>query len=159
MAGRIKVARLSEDQIDAATRLVAEVFVTQLRTVGFEPDHDQQKAYRDGFLGAVRFVFAHGEPYAATIDDEMAGVALWMPPHASEATDEEEQEFGITKLEEIFEEPFGGLYELDRKLRDLRIETVRKRPHWVLVSLNISPLRRGQGISGPLLQPILFRAD
>jgi hypothetical protein len=63
MAGRIKVARLREDQIDAATGLVTEVFLIQLRVVGFEADHDQQQSYRDGFMGLVRFFFAHGEPY------------------------------------------------------------------------------------------------
>jgi len=159
MAEGIKTARLREDQIDAATRLVTEVFLIQLRMVGFEPDHEQQQSYRDGFLRAVRFVFAHGEPYAATVDGEVAGVALWMPPHALEATNEEEQEFGITRLEEIFEEPLGRLYELDKKLREFRIETMKKGPHWFLASLNISPRRRGQGISGALLQPMLLRAD
>ncbi|HTR61694.1 MAG TPA: GNAT family N-acetyltransferase [Candidatus Binataceae bacterium] len=158
MADRIKVARLREEQIDAATRLVTEVFLIQLRVVGFEPDHEQQRSYRDGFLRLVRFFFAHGEPYAATIDGEVVGVALWMPPHTLETADEEAQEFGVTQLTDIFREPLGRLYELDRKLRDIREENM-KAPHWFIALLNISPARRGQGISKALLQPLLLRAD
>ena len=158
MAGQIKVARLRENQIEAATRLVTDVFLIQLRTVGFEPDHDQQKSYYDGFLRLIRFFFAHGEPYAATIKGEVAGVALWMPPHTLETATEEAQEFGVTQLSDIFREPLGRLYELDRRLRDIREENM-KAPHWFMALLNISPERRGQGISNALLQPILLRAD
>lgn len=149
---------MREDQIDAATRLVTEVFLIQLRVVGFEPDHEQRQSYRDGFLRLVRFFFAHGEPYAATVSNEVAGVALWMPPHTLETADEEAQEFGVTQLAEIFREPLGRLYELDRKLRDVRDQNMQA-PHWFLALLNISPERRGQGISKALLQPILLRAD
>ena len=158
MAGQTKIARLREDQIDAATRLITEVFLIQLRVVGFDPDHDQQQAYRDGFLRLVRFFFAHGEPYVATSAGEVAGVALWMPPHTMEQADEEAQEFGVSQLSDIFREPLGRLYELDRKLRVIRDENMRA-PHWFLALLNISPERRGQGVSNALLQPMLLRAD
>lgn len=158
MADRPNVARLREDQIEDAAGLIARVFFDQLRLVSFETTEEQRHSYQDGFLRLVRFFYAHGEPLAATMSENIAGVALWMPPHTAHTVEEEAQEFGLLEMGKIFAAPLGRLYPLDRMLRDLRLSHLTD-PHWFLALLNVDPRRRGMGVSSVLLRPILLRAD
>jgi GNAT superfamily N-acetyltransferase len=159
MAERIHVARLREEEIEAAAELVSRVFFEQLRAVSFETDEEQRRSYAEGFVRVVKFFYAHGEPLVGSISGKIAGVALWMAPHTMEFEEAEAAEFGLLEMGKIFAAPLGRLYELDRKFRDLRFKHLSGEPHWFLALLNIDPDRRGSGIAGELLRPILLRAD
>jgi GNAT superfamily N-acetyltransferase len=159
MADQVNVARLKEEQIESAADLMTRVFFEQLDFVSFETTEEQRQSYRDGYLRVVRYAYVHAEPYAATVEDKVVGLALWLPPHALTSEKEEQVEFGVQELTQIFQESLGHLYSLGKVLD----ETVRRelrQPFWFMPSrLDIDPEYRGRGVASALVRPVLLRAD
>ncbi|MGH7779194.1 MAG: GNAT family N-acetyltransferase [Candidatus Binataceae bacterium] len=158
MAQEIRVVKMRAEQIESAVELLARAFHDQPYGVFYEPDPARRmRLLREKFSRLVRYCFAYGEPYVAA--DEPAGVALWMPPHATPMTSEEVREFGLDQLPEIFGEAAFARF---RPLRDLISELHErniKEPHWYLPTLGVEPTRQGSGVASALLRPVLARAD
>ncbi len=158
MAERTVIVRLREDQVDGAGDLMTRVFVDQLQAVGIDSSEEQRRAYLDGYLRVVRYFLAHGEPWVASIDNRVVGLALWIPPHVAEPVEEEAVEFGVHELSAIFREALGGVYAVDRLLGAEREKI--EQPYWFLPSrLDVDPAHTGKGIASSLLRPVLLRAD
>ena len=147
----ICVARLPESQIENAASLLARAFHDQPFERFYEPDAERRtRLLREVYLRLVRYCFACGEPYVT--GDELAGVALWMPPHATHMTPEQEREFGLDRSHEIFGET---AFARSRPLLDLlneRHERDMKETHWYLPILGVDPSRQGTGVGGALLR-------
>ncbi len=158
-AGSYTRARLLEHQIEAAADLMNRVFLFQLRSVSVEPTADEQRAYLEGYLRVVRYCFAHGEPYAASIGDKVVGLAPWMAPHTLDVVEEEQVEYGMHELGGIFRPSIGHLYALERAMIKFEQESL-KQPYWFMPSrLDIDPAYMRRGIASALLRPVLLRAD
>jgi GNAT superfamily N-acetyltransferase len=158
MAGKVRVTRLHEGQIDGAAQMLARAFHDQPYGVFYEPDPERRmRLLCEEFARLVRLCFALGEPYVTA--DELAGVALWMPPPAARITAEQEREFGLDQLPAIFGE---AAFTRFRPLRDLLSELHERdmrEAHWYLPILGVDPARQGSGLGGALLGPGLARAD
>jgi GNAT superfamily N-acetyltransferase len=160
MAERMSVARLREDQIEAAADLMNLVFFEQLRVASRPPSAEQQLAYREGYLRVAKYWCAHGEPLVATVGTEIAGIALWMPPNTLDRDEEERREFGTDQLESIFRDSLSHLFPLTQLLGKLRREQMSNQPHWFMPSrLDVSPAHYGKGVATALLRPVLERCD
>ena len=72
---------------------------------------------------------------------------------------EQEREFGLDQLPEIFgKEAFARSHPLRDLLSELHARDM-KEPHWYLPTLGVEPARQGTGVGSALLQPVLARAD
>jgi hypothetical protein len=158
MVMTMHVDRLREEQIAAATTVLARCYSEQPYPISFEPDCERRlRSFCRGLLPEVTHCYCHGEPYAATADGQLLGVALWMPPHAKRAP-EEEQEFGLDRLEEIFGPAFTGFIPVDQALHRLRKRDM-KGPHWFIRLLGIAPEQSLDKVGPALLEPIIARSD
>ncbi len=159
MAEQIIVSRLKEEQIEAAAELMTRVVAERLRELSFESNDAHRRAYSDGYIRVVRYCFAHGEPYAASIGNKVVGLAPWMPPHAMSAVEEEKEEFGMHELPAIFEELLGDVFPVRGFMSKVQQPSM-KQPYWYLpLGVHLDPDHTGRGIGAALLRPILLRAD
>jgi GNAT superfamily N-acetyltransferase len=158
MRMEISVAKLQGDQIEGAAELLAQAFNDQPFGRFWEPDPKRRMLIlHERFLRFVRYCYTLGEPYVTA--DELAGVALWMPPHATQITVEQEREFGLDELPEIFgEEAFARYRPLRDLLNELHGRDMRG-PHWYLPIIGVDPSRQGTGVGSALLRTGLARAD
>jgi GNAT superfamily N-acetyltransferase len=154
----IRIARLRENQVEDAASLLARAFHDQPFERFYEPDAERRMCLlHEVFLRLVRYCFAYGEPYVS--EDEVTGVALWMPSHVTHMTPEQEREFGLDQTPEIFgETAFARSRPLGDLLNELH-ERDMKEPHWYLPILGVDPSRQGTGVGGALLRVGFARAD
>lgn len=106
----------------------------------------------------------YGKPYNQTYTtaDSPKGVAVWLPPEASQFT-----------LSKLWQAIVSGLITVPLYIRwdrigdlisfvgtEIRLQNKSaSEPHWHLALLGVSPECQGQGIGGKLLQPVLQEAD
>ena len=160
MADKIDIVRLDEDQLEPAAEMLARFLNDQPHaSLLFGPDPEaRMRIFREGYMPLLRYCSAFAHPHVAISGGQMVGIALWMPPHGSRATPEEEREFGLDRMPATFGEPVVGLRPLGDRLRDLH-ERDMKAPHWFLAMMVVDPSRQGSGIGSALIRPILLRAD
>jgi GNAT superfamily N-acetyltransferase len=155
----IGIRRLREDQIEAGVELLARAFHDSPHAEFWEPDPERRvHLLREQFLRSVRYCFARGEPHVAE-SEQIAGVALWMPPHSTHRTSEEDRDFGFDQLPVIFGEAAFARYRLLGELLTELHERDMSEPHWYLPTLGVDPARHGTGIGGALLRQGCIRAD
>ncbi|MEL7039656.1 MAG: GNAT family N-acetyltransferase [Cyanobacteria bacterium J06592_8] len=120
----------------------------------------KQKALQHLSKAFLNFAQLYGHIY--TTADEPKGVAIWLPPEASQIT-----------LLQLRQAVTSGLIISPLYLRWTRIvdfisfvsteiplhDKLCPEPHWYLGILGVSPKCQGQGIGGMLLKPMLERAD
>ncbi len=108
----------------------------------------------------LNFAQLYGHIYTTVGDPK--GVAIWLPPEASQIT-----------LLQLRQAVTSGLITSPLYLRWTRIvdfislvnteiqlhDKLCPEPHWYLGMLGVSPKSQGQGIGGMLLQPVLKKAD
>ena len=159
MADKVRVARLTEAQIGTAAETLARFLESHPIAPIFGNDPDLRlRRFREGYEPLLHYCCAHGHPQVATIGKKLVGVALWMPPHGSRATPEEEREYGLDLMPSTFGEPVVQLRPLGDLLRELHMRDM-KGPHWFLAALFVDPTEQSKGIAGALLRPVLLRAD
>ena len=159
MADKVKVTRLTEAQIGPTAEMLARFLNDHPIGAIFGDDPEKRmRKFKDGYAPLLRYCCAHGHPQVATIGNKLVGLALWMPPHGSRATPEEEREYGLDLVPATFGEPVERLRPLGDLLRDLHTRDM-KGPHWFLATLAKDPTLRGKGITSGLMRPVLLRAD
>jgi GNAT superfamily N-acetyltransferase len=159
MSQKVRVIKLTSDQVESAAELLARAFHDQPYEMFYEPDGNKRmRILREAFRRLARHCVAYGEPRAAA-DSELAGVALWLPPGATHITSEQERECGLDQMPAIFGET---AFARSAPLRDLLHESherAMKEPHWYLPILGVELSRQGTGVGGALLRSVLARAD
>jgi ribosomal protein S18 acetylase RimI-like enzyme len=106
----------------------------------------------------------YGQPYHQTYTtaESPKGVAVWLPPEASQFT-----------LSQLWQVVTSGLIAVPFYMRwdrmidflsfigtEIRLhDKTASEPHWYLAVLGVSPDHQNQGIGGKLLQPVLQEAD
>ncbi len=160
MADQVIVARMREDQIAPAIDLLARLLNREPFAPSFGSDPVQRmKTFRDGFSPLIEYCHAHAHPHVATIGGDIAGLALWMPPHGVRASEDEEREYGLDRMPAIFGDTVIRLRPLGDMLRDLHIRAMEGIAHWFLAMMVVDPARTRAGIGSALLRPVLPRAD
>jgi GNAT superfamily N-acetyltransferase len=159
MAEKVKVARLTDAQIGIAAEVLARFLNDQpVASIFGDDPEERMRKFREGYAPLLQYCCAHGHPHVATIGSKLVGVALWMPPHGSRATPEEEREYGLDLIPATFGKPVESLRPLGNLLRDLHVREM-KGPHWFLGAVMIDPTQQGKGIASALMRSILARAD
>jgi hypothetical protein len=159
MPPSLRAASLRENQLEAATEVIARFFSEQPYAALFENDPERRlKRYCDGFAPAVKYCLAHGDPYVTIAGGKINGVALWMPPHSGEPEPEEEHEFGLDNLVEAFGEAFAQFRPVEKLMREARRREMGE-PHWFLPILAFSLSEPADDIVKALMEPVFIRAD
>lgn len=154
----IEPVRLRDEQISAASRVLARAFFDDPMTVYVEPDDVRREQILPGFfMTGVLLGHHHGEIHvpAGALD----AVAVWMSPDAPELTPEHLEAAGnadrhremspaaLERFDRVMS-VWGALHERDMS-----------EPHWYLMTLGVDPPRQGHGIGGQLIAPVHARAD
>ena len=159
MPRELRVTKLQSAQIESAADLLARAFHDQPYEMFWEQDGDRRlRILRESFSRLAQHCVAYGEPRAAA-DDQLAGVALWLPPGATHITPEQERECGLDQMPAIFGEAAFARSAPLRNLLHESHERAMKEPHWYLPILGVGPSRQGTGVGGALLQSVLAQAD
>ena len=120
----------------------------------------KRRALRHLSRAFLNFAQSYGHIY--TTAGEPKGVAIWLPPEASQRT-----------LSQLWQAVTSGLIVSPLYMHWPRImdfislvnrevqlhDKFAPEPHWYLGMLGVSPNCQGQGIGGMLLQPVLEQAD
>ncbi len=160
----VRVIGLPGNRLGEAAGVLARSFHTNPNFVDLFPDEGaRSRALGRLFAAGLRDALGFGHVYAATREagnstgDELAGVAVWLPPGA----------FPLSTARQLRALPgmAGVLAAAPRSaLRLLRYTASIARlhpaqPYWYLEVVGVDPAARGLGIGTRLLEPVLARAD
>jgi ribosomal protein S18 acetylase RimI-like enzyme len=125
---------------------------------------DEKTARLNALKQMSQALLNYGQPYnhIYTTAHTPKGVAIWLPPEASEPN-----------LSQLWQVVTSGLIMAPFYMRWDRIldfiafiateirlhDKTASEPHWYLSMLGVSPEYQGQGLGGKLLQPVLQEAD
>jgi len=106
----------------------------------------------------------YAQPYQHiyTTAEQFKGVAIWLPPEASQTDFSQLWPFLTSGLITIpFYMRWTKLFDFFSLMGEtLKLhEQMAPEPHWYLAMLGVSPDFQGQGVGGKLLQPVLQIAD
>ena len=150
--------RLSEDQVDAASKVCARAFQDYPQMSYYFPNPSERENQLPIFLKhAVRYGLLYGEVYISS--PNLEGVAVWLPFWEAEFTYEREEQSG---LKEVISTIGGEWVE-----RSLTIETYYRRyhkrfanfPHCYLYMIAVDPEYQGMGFASTLLRAKLMEID
>ncbi len=158
----MNIVELQRSQFSSASDVLSAAFSCDPILAYFLP---KDKAAKLNALKQIsRPLLSYGQRYnhAYTTAESPKGVAVWLPPEASQVN--------LSKLWQLIRSGFltiplqvrwdrmGDLlsfFRMELKARD----QVVPEPYWYLLVLGVSPDCQGQGIGGKLLQPVLEKAD
>ena len=157
-----EITRLKSSDFAIASETLAAAFSQDPLISYFLPEDTtvKQRALKHLSKAFLNFGQLYGHTY--TTADEPRGVAIWLPPEASQITFLQLRKTVTSGLITSF------LYLRWTRIVDFislvntEIQLHNKlcpEPHWYLGMLGVSPKCQGQGIGGKLLQPVLARAD
>jgi GNAT superfamily N-acetyltransferase len=153
-----KIVRLAAEGIEAGGRALAVAFHDDPLQTYVLPDAEERVRLSPAhFTAIVRYGNLFGEVYTTAGTPE--GVAVWLPPGASEVTPDRAVEAGLDQLPTLvgaepmarFDQVLGFLEPFHRK--DVPAE------HWYVMVVGVVPARQGQGVGSALLRPIIERAN
>lgn len=153
----IRVRRATPGDIGELAAVLARAFVRDpfFAWLAGEASERNQRM-RDGWSGILRFASA-GLSETWTTDD-LAGVAIWIPPRRPAST----------PIESLRLLPALARMTTWRRLREVGdavdLLAARRRhhlpePHWYLSALGVEPERQGEGVGSALIGPALEAAD
>ena len=156
-----RIASLAEDRIEEAGELLARAFLDDPFSSYVVPDPAERPdslpfLYEVG----VRYGTLFGEVYAAhAADNELFGVAVWLPPGQHRTTPERTVEAGFLELADLLDP--GPLERFARLQGYVGAVHERDAPtdHWYLTLVGVEPAHRRRGLGTALLRPVLARAD
>ncbi|MEO1590540.1 MAG: GNAT family N-acetyltransferase [Cyanobacteria bacterium J06632_22] len=156
------IVHLKRRDFEIASGHLATAFSQDPLLGYFLPEDAAAKQVAMQRLSQAFLTFAQPYGYIYTTVDEPKGVAIWLPPEASQIT-----------LSQLWQVVTSGLILAPLQMRWTRMrdfisligtqlqlhEQLVPEPHWYLGMLGVSPDCQGQGIGGMLLQPVLEKAD
>jgi GNAT superfamily N-acetyltransferase len=160
----VRVIRLSGERLGEAAGLLARCFHANPNFVDLFPEEGaRSRALPRMFAAGLRDALGFGHVYAATrqagnsTGDELAGVAVWLPPGA----------FPLSATRQLRALPgmVGVLAAAPRSARRLLRYTAGiarlhpAQPYWYLEAVGVDSVVRGLGIGTRLLEPVLGVAD
>ncbi len=109
------------------------------------------------FIAGLVDAHKHGEAWVATVDGDVAGAAVWLPP-GSYPPGSGRQARQMLHLAAVAPVAFGSLFRAVRYLRAVEAEHP-KAQHWYLATLGVDPAHQGRGYGNTLLDAVLTRTD
>jgi GNAT superfamily N-acetyltransferase len=164
MKEEVRVIGLPGNRLDEAAGILACSFHTNPNFVDLFPDERaRSRALPRMFAAGLRDALGFGHVYAAmrgvegAARDEMAGVAVWLPPGA----------FPLSMARQLRALPgmAGVLAAAPRSARRILRYTASiaglhpAQPYWYLEVVGVDPGARGLGVGTRLLEPVLALAD
>jgi GNAT superfamily N-acetyltransferase len=155
-----QIVLIADEQIPAAGEVLAQAFFNDPLCVYTQPDLEARMSQFSWlFTPLVREGARQGGVYTNTRIDRPDGVAVWMPPQASEPTAEVAVGSEMDQMEQRFgPEAYRRFTEAYRHFEHIHHQWMAG-PHWYLALLGVSPRCQRQGLGGALVTPILQRAD
>ncbi|MEN4010613.1 MAG: GNAT family N-acetyltransferase [Bellilinea sp.] len=154
----ISVARLSPPQTGAVAQAMSRAFFNDPMFTYILPNEQARSEKMPRFFRAIlAYGLRYGEVYTTNNAD---GGAIWLGPGKTEFTLGRMLRTGI-----LWTVPL--ILGWDALERFKHLDTHEYKAHkqsisgnyWYLLALGVDPSRKGQGIGGKLMQPILARAD
>ena len=148
---------LNETDIDRAGTLLARAFHNNPLLVHMSPDEEERKRKSPILFSAfVRFGYLVGKVFTTQNRD---GVAVWIPPEATENDPDLIAKAGISELPTALgDETFSRVTTIFGKFEEFRKRDAAV-PHWYLTLIGVEPEHQGKGVAGSLLRPMLACAD
>jgi hypothetical protein len=135
-----------EGRILAAGEVLARAFFNDPLCVYTQPDLEaRMNQFTWLFTQLVGKGARQDGVYMNPADGRPDGVAVWMPPHAGEATGEEGVGSEMDQMEQRFgPQAYRRFTETYRHFDRIHHQCMAG-PHWYLALLGVSPRRQGQG--------------
>ncbi len=154
-----QIVLLADEQILAAGEVLARAFFNDPLCVYTQPDPEARMSQFSWlFTQLVREGVRQGSVYTNTRIDRPDGIAVWMPPQASEPTAEVAVGSEMDQMGHHFTEAYRRFTEAYRHFEHIHHQWMAG-PHWYLALLGVSPRCQGRGLGGALITPVLQRAD
>jgi GNAT superfamily N-acetyltransferase len=154
----VAIASMSFDRLDSAGELLASSYAEYPAWRYVFPESRQRKRALSVFFAAtVRDAIPFGAVDAAIADDQVLGIAVWLPPGR--------YPWSLSRKLRATPALLGVLRAAPGRFRTfarLGANTERfhpKYPHWNLEMVGIRPEAQGRGIGSRLMAPGLARAD
>ncbi len=150
--------RLEPSERGAAARVFARSFFDYPLMTHYWPDEERRARYLERYLG---WVLNYGLRYGEVVTTpELAGIAVWLPPHQTHLTTWRYILAGFLPLPVLM----GVRHFITQTMRseDLMLQVhgeIMPGPHWYLWAVAVDPDQQGKGIGTALMQPGLQRAD
>ena len=158
------VVILNSSQIEQASKILTKAFYKDpmFRYLGIETEQKRSRVNADALKWfcdlSLRNCQPYNQVYVTQDDDDIKGVAAWIPPGKPEMTIWQFFRMSLALPWKCGWHRLGRclslFYTLDRRHQQEMTE-----PHWVLSLIAVAPACQGQGIGSLLLQPVLEQAD
>ena len=141
-----QIVRIADGQALAAGEVLARAFFNDPLCVYTQPDLEARMSqFTWLFTQLVREGARQDGVYTNALIGRPDGVAVWMPPHAGEATGEEGVGSEMDQMEQRFgPQAYRRFTETYRHFDRIHHQCMAG-PHWYLALLGVSPRRQGQG--------------
>jgi ribosomal protein S18 acetylase RimI-like enzyme len=155
------IVHLSRSQTPEAAHILSDAFSHDPIVNYFLSEDENEKLNALNVIAEKLIHFSELHNHIYTTNNEMKGVAIWLPPETSSFT-----------LSELWQLLTSGVLTIPFYMRWDRFTDVLSftgaelgrrqhyaEPHWYLAMLGVSSRYQGQGVGSELLQPILEQAD
>lgn len=152
------ILRLPERRVGEAVDVLARAFRDDpVLTFFLNKPNRRTMAFRAFFANIVRAHLRSGHVYAALVENQVAGVAVWRPPTAENETLRDRMRTRSTQLlvRVLFPRTAGDLFRGFAATIALHPQA----PHWYLFFMGVDVALRGRGIGSKLVAPVLELAD
>ena len=152
------ILRLPERRVGEAVDVLARAFRDDpVLTFFLNKPNRRTMAFRAFFANIVRAHLRFGHVYAALVENQVAGVAVWRPPTAGNETLRDRMRTRSTQLlvRVLFPRTAGDLFRGFAATIALHPQA----PHWYLFFMGVDVALQGRGIGSKLVSPVLELAD
>lgn len=158
----MNIVKLDSSDFAIASDLLSVAFSHDPLMAHFLPEEKTAKLMALKKLGRALLNYARFYDSIYTTAGNPIGVAVWLPPEASEPNLSQLWQVIRSRLVAL---PFYMRWDrigdfISFMATEIRLhEESATEPHWYLAMLGVSPEFQGKGIGGKLIQPVLQEAD
>ncbi len=146
------VRRAQPGDLGQLSEMLAHAYVADPVSRWLIPGDEQWTRYARPYFGfLLRSAFAEGELFA---NEDCSAAALWRKPNPAERGRLGKALHGLRMLSLLRARSARGI-----RLARLLEEAHPPEPHWFLQFVAVEALRRGTGLGGSVLRPVLERCD